>query len=281
MERASIYGCRAKIHRAKQDLLYLDSLIALSTVNHEHGIFTQVDEQVGLGVVRVVFPYATRLWWGTVIGEIAHDLRSALDNLVSQLVILNGESPTKRNQFPIFAVPAEYAQKVGSYLRGTTPIARTLIEALQPYHAGNGSRSHPLWLLAELSNQDKHRVPPLAVLNITAADIRMSHPAGKKIFAIGQDSWPPVLLPEDTRLDAFEDHADIMSFVLVMPGSQVNVDFQFTTAIAFADVGDATGQPVRKTLHALADFVEMTLERDFAPLFPDPPRGWILSPPWD
>jgi hypothetical protein len=42
--------------------------------------------------------------WSVVVGEIIHDLRSALDHLVCQLAIANQNSATMGHQFPIFCV---------------------------------------------------------------------------------------------------------------------------------------------------------------------------------
>src|SRR5437667_11229671 len=43
-------------------------------------------------------------------------------------------------------------------IRGIDPKAQAIIEGLQPYQTGAAWRRHPLWLLTELSNLDKHRL---------------------------------------------------------------------------------------------------------------------------
>jgi hypothetical protein len=85
--------------------------------------------------------------WGTIIGEIVHDLRSALDQLVWQLVILNDRTPTRDHSFPILA--RKPTEGLGVYARrqwidgrgkarhgslfGVSDNAVAVIDACQPY----------------------------------------------------------------------------------------------------------------------------------------------------
>lgn len=98
--------------------------------------------------------------WGVRIGEIVHNLRSALDHLVWELVILStGRPPTlpTKNQFPIFRYQDGFSGRgVRAQLRRVRQDAIDLIQAEQPFHTGEDINS-PLWHLHELSNADKHR----------------------------------------------------------------------------------------------------------------------------
>ena len=51
--------------------------------------------------------------WGVLIGEILHNLRSALDHLIWQLVILETGAPptTTKTAFPIFETAAGYKSR--------------------------------------------------------------------------------------------------------------------------------------------------------------------------
>jgi hypothetical protein len=106
--------------------------------------------------------------WEPVLGEIIHSLRSALDLLAYQLAMLHkpDEPPPPGTEFPIFIDPEQFgANRKGSgayKIRGLSETARTAIEALQPY----GSPYHPLWVLQQLSNGDKHRLGVLIVSDI-------------------------------------------------------------------------------------------------------------------
>ena len=105
--------------------------------------------------------------WGVVVGEIAHDLRSALDGIVWQLIILNGIDPSTllrpKPQFPVFLI--EETERGPCYMRDGKPMIHgritdkqeALIERLQPYNRPTPNRD-ALWLLHELNNADKHRL---------------------------------------------------------------------------------------------------------------------------
>jgi len=94
---------------------------------------------------------------GLIVGEFGHNLRAALDNLLWQLVLLRGGSPTRKTQFPIYESRERYQSSLGM-LRGISADDRALIEAYQPFQIGNGAPDAYLALLAWLSNVDKHRV---------------------------------------------------------------------------------------------------------------------------
>jgi len=101
---------------------------------------------------------------GVILGDVVHNLRSALDHLVWQLVLLYGNHPGRWNQFPIYSGRQDFLTDVVHAERG--PLhgipqdskAWTLIEQAQPYRRGKGRKTHALAVLRELSNEDKHRV---------------------------------------------------------------------------------------------------------------------------
>lgn len=107
---------------------------------------------------------------GVMFGEILHNLRSALDQLVWQLVLLNDRTPCRWNAFPVCVVrkvskvdpkrPA-WTRDWPSKLKGVSRKHRALINAVQPYHGRGGFKRkqlHPLMLLTDLWNTDKHRI---------------------------------------------------------------------------------------------------------------------------
>jgi hypothetical protein len=136
---------------------------------------------------------------GAAIGDIVHNLRSALDHLAWQLAILAGNNPPPENtEYPVFKDEAQYRPKniklgkpppPGSGLfkvRGLAADDHALIESLQPYktHVINPA-SAPLWVLHDLANIDKHRICPVTIPVVSwarlpgrAADRRREAPHG-------------------------------------------------------------------------------------------------------
>jgi hypothetical protein len=94
--------------------------------------------------------------WGLTVGDVLHNLRSALDSLAWQLVILStGTEPpeqiARKIYFPLAASPDSFFRR--AVLEHVLPVHRDLMHDVQPYQAGYGA----LGTLDELSRQDKHR----------------------------------------------------------------------------------------------------------------------------
>jgi hypothetical protein len=116
--------------------------------------------------------------WGAIIGEVVHNLRSAIDHLVWKLSDkhsgpapphpLPRGSPWSRIEFPIFPSARDFAKGAPGKLWAIDPALVRRIRAVQPF-TGPKPRRSPLWLLHELSNIDKHRHPPVVglLVNVT------------------------------------------------------------------------------------------------------------------
>ena len=104
--------------------------------------------------------------WSVRIGEILYNLRSALDHLVWGLVITNGETPGRHNEFPIVNDITEWDSHKSRKLRGVSSKVENMINRLQPYTGGMNLPFDvsAFWTLATLCNIDKHRH-----LNLVAA----------------------------------------------------------------------------------------------------------------
>lgn len=117
------------------------------------------------------------------LGKIVHDLRSALEHAVWQLVIDNGKRPRSSTGFPIFASEIDYLEGNArnppgiNRLRGVPDEARTLITSIQPYQElalGNDPRLTTLYVLNQLWNIDKHRTLNLMALGMRGTSLRVS-----------------------------------------------------------------------------------------------------------
>jgi hypothetical protein len=100
-----------------------------------------------------------------IIGDVIHNLRSALEHLAHEL---SGKNPW--SQFPIFTDGSDFKKKGRPMMKGITGKERTLIERVQPYVASNPARSDPLAMISELSNLDKHRLPIPVVAAVNTTD---------------------------------------------------------------------------------------------------------------
>ncbi|MDP9238656.1 MAG: hypothetical protein M3P30_14880 [Chloroflexota bacterium] len=119
-------------------------------------------------VASVLAPPEFRL--SVIVGEIIHDLRSALDNLACALAYQNSQSRCESTEFPIFSDSKKFRRKRSRLIGEIDPDAQAIIEGLQPYHRGQDFRCDPLWMLYQLSNIDKHRLFHLTTWVIDGAN---------------------------------------------------------------------------------------------------------------
>jgi hypothetical protein len=114
-------------------------------------------------------PFTIPLRFSVMVGDVFHNLRSALDQLAFQLgkLELGGVEPPRRTEFPIFKDKDEFLRTTrGGGLNKIAALSQrhqALIQALQPYHRRKKALGHPLWVLHEFSNLDKHRLPSYAM----------------------------------------------------------------------------------------------------------------------
>jgi len=122
---------------------------------------------------------------GLITGDVIHNLRSALDHLAYQLVLVNSATPTRQTCFPIF----DSAQIVTTGTRQVQGMAQTAIDAInaaKPYQSGTDE----LWWLHKLDIADKHHAPLLTLMRVGEADIEV--PGG---FWQPGFKWPDFAMP--------------------------------------------------------------------------------------
>lgn len=193
--------------------------------------------------------------WPVLIGEVAYNLRSALDQLVCQLALL--KEPTRDHNFcvvnhatfPLFLDPetATTVKQSAKFTRGRLHYLRgehiTAIERFQPYNPGNRDAFNPLWLLHQLNNTDKHNIVVLVAKYIL--DPRFRLPPGT-----GGES-----------LFARQREANRNSDPAGRPWEQVDMNDQPPYQVAFGDRCKAVdGFPVVSTLRSMSKSVSTVVE---------------------
>ena len=99
----TVEGIRFKLARAEEHLKTLDAMRDGCVGDNPYSIQPEFDAKTGWHTIRMVARPPSP-WLGVVIGDAAHDLRSALNHLAWQLASLDGEPPEPdKVQFPIFS----------------------------------------------------------------------------------------------------------------------------------------------------------------------------------
>ena len=164
-------GVRAKIERAREhrDALEAEIEPVLREERDPIQLSAKLDSDSGYHVFRVaVMPDRWLLRVAVILGDIVHNLRSALDLLAWQLVLnYYGRPKTEEHRRLVkFPIEQKRSSVTSSYTYSkVSPADRADIEWAQPYYAPNFPtrfrrvpKLHTLATLHRFSNRDKHRV---------------------------------------------------------------------------------------------------------------------------
>lgn len=99
--------------------------------------------------------------WPLRVGDILHNMRSALDALVYSIALKHSGKPTDKEardiQFLICDSPSEFANRSQQRHGRMSPAAQDAVASIQPYQRRKAGTKNELAVLRELSNIDKHR----------------------------------------------------------------------------------------------------------------------------
>ncbi len=197
--------------------------------------------------------------WGVWLGEIAHNLRSALDNTITVLTLRNGAFPMRDNAFPVCLKQSEWRNRVRKKWPAEGPLANVsradfdLIEGLQPYQGvdlsrdPDGATRKPLAALTQVNNADKH-----AALHAAVACL-VPH-AEQRLLSI-EPEMPVEVVWRREPLTALERGAEMTRYRLLGPiPSKFRVLINWPLAVRFTDhMGRSVG------FHELPDMWDAVL----------------------
>jgi len=152
---------RIKVERAKK---HLRDLAAEVLAKEGVGVVTRnLDTQGGKGSANTIkfgltndAPKIVPCFSADVlagVGDIAHNLRTALDHLMCHLLLVAGSKITKQDYFPISESFDRYESRKAGIVNRVRPKVIETLDWLKPYKGGNDD----LWRVHELDRIDKHR----------------------------------------------------------------------------------------------------------------------------
>ncbi len=184
--------------------------------------------------------------FGVILGDSIHNLRSALDHLMWQVTLLDGGIPNNQTQFPIIKESeTKFDAEANRRIPDLSSKHRALVKRAQPYHEGDKAALHPLAVLNELSNADKHRI-----LNVTYQVVPDMRETVERLIQKIENSDPsPVrgifVAEKGTRLEDGTPWLRIPWHREEEPPRSVNVVGQIALPIAFGDMGLAAEEMAR------------------------------------
>jgi hypothetical protein len=194
--------------------------------------------------------------FSALIGDIAHNLRSALDHLAWHLVQISPAFPKAKDReiyFPIFEDASEYQKGKMRKIQGMSDTAIQAIDDIKPY--GRLDKSNPMagignlalyWLNA-IDLQDKHRllIPAWAAApGHSLTKSKRAEVANVLRVAFGSEDAPvmgPSLIPSNLPL---EDGCKLCT----LPIAEVDDDMKFRFQIAFGEPASMRGKEILSTI---------------------------------
>jgi hypothetical protein len=248
-------GVDAKLRRAECHLQAIKAqVLEFAAPNPEH--FVTDYDQARKQMVTRPHPslFASREDWATVIGDCVHNLRSALDHLAHELVVLGGGTPKSgRNgtAFPIY--DSRLGPNGGPRIVQITTVQGNVaadvlafIEGLQPYERTDEPLGHPLWVLSELDNMDKHRTLALTGVALNG-------------FGLAINTLRDIDLHfENVGFSGpFDENTELATWKATVRGANPEMHVQPRGAIevALAPPCIQAGEPLISTLEGLRDYV--------------------------
>lgn len=186
MKTPSLEGVEEKIDRAKRHLSDLGGLLEAALDPNRYQVVCEEEGETGKYAYRIEGTPLVDPEWSVIVGDFLFNLRSALDHLAWQLVILDGGTPNENTQFPILeAAPVDRAGNRRPVQLKPPVSSREILHALeraQPYSRMDGAAidatQMPLWAIKRLNNIDKHRLLLVVACVLNIRDMSWGLPEG-------------------------------------------------------------------------------------------------------
>jgi len=291
----ALFGPIKKVDRAQEQLKALDIEIEeFLKADRYGGVVAEFNRRTREHALRLVTTGdgTPPLRWSLDIGEIAFNLRSALDHIAIQLALsVPGQKATdalyEKTQFPIcLHGPDSSKRKRWRWKNGMSYITyisrkhRAILQGMQPYSRRDRKRArfgpfrgrvplgrkHPLWLLREVNNADKHRLLLVTARVVSGMSLIVTEaPKGFKIEHVTFKAGMELI-----------HGAKIGSIRITGNPHDVRMKFGVSPEVVFASGCRAVkGLPVVGTLEAMHDEVDRVI-RILAAQFP--PLGATYPP---
>lgn len=253
------YAWRSKLRRAEQHLREFNERCNDYLTTANVGFEYETVPTAGHIHVRLRADHEPPMSLGVVVGDVLHNLRSALDAIAWEACQRAGVPPAREADvyFPIGLDPKDWRSLAGSKLPGLSSTDRAIFKELQPWYHRHVAQSfgvemdadvvprHPLARLNDLAKRDRHRVP---------------HP----ILARAGDTW--IGSPEDVVVE-LEWHGappwvpgDVVLTWRVIPADRVaDASPAGSPILAFTEDAALAGQSCTSELGAMRQSVTTAL----------------------
>lgn len=249
-----------KLDRAKEHFYTLQTEIQTFLDSKPYELRIEEEPQTGDLVYRVRVKAEPPIKLSLITGDIIHNLRSALDHLIYQLIVINGKTPNKNSAFPIYTRKADFDTDGHKKINGIGAAATTIIKAIKPYKEGN---LH-LWQLSQLDNADKHRL--IITVGSAHRNIIIDMAYALRQFPRTRDLPPmPIALRSQDREFPLKDNAEVFRIMKAARGTSDEANHQATFEIAIGEGEIIQGDSLVESLQKFIEETESVITQ-FQPL---------------
>ena len=154
MEAKPFHGSKLKIARAETHISELADKIPVYLARDPFAVFREINTDTGKDQVSMRGREEVPDEFIGIFGDAVHNLRSALDILANDLVVLSGVTP-KKVYFPFGRDPDNFEDQLNQKMAGAKPDILNVIRGVKPFPAAFGGNEF-LRSLHDLDIQDKH-----------------------------------------------------------------------------------------------------------------------------
>ena len=234
-------GIDAKLDRGERILAQVgaewDAWMATEPVSWVSGF----DSGKGIFIVVMVMREAPPTVIALLASEFVHHVRSSLDHLACYLVEASGSHITTHIAWPVLksrkAWKKNVVQSERSMLDGASRTALAFVESKQPYRDSGGVQEHPLVMLHDLWNLDKHQM-------LSATPLYVRPPDWRSLIHVDPESEPIEFRWVIDSDSVLQEKALIawMRFPIGQPLPKIVMDGRLPVTIG---IGDGAGVEVR------------------------------------
>jgi len=218
----------AKLGRAEELLNHLNTEVrAWLNFKPYSGVPTHNAEMTHYAITARVHREPDIVRWSLQVADIVHNLRCALDHMLWAIVVHESlpNDPVGAGadhlQFPIWECPPNSDARRN--IRCLSQPVRAAIKFVQPYHAvfTHPLPIHPLILLNDIDNRNKHRLLHLAISSAASGKVRFNY--------VGNAQNDPEVSIERGEI---KDGTELVSATFKIPQPDVTYEFEFRLIIA-------------------------------------------------
>jgi hypothetical protein len=261
-------GPKLKVERAKRHLADLKAAMESFFATKPHEMISEKDSKTGEEIFRIRIHKCIPSDISIITGDVIHNLRSGLDQLICALVIANRRQITRGNGFPIAGSLEKFERAAVAKLKNLSVKADGFIRSLKPYNGADST----FWQLNELDILDKHNaIIPVAVGQVQiglqlgmpglfrSPDQTQMYVGGGPTDAIPLGFEQGFFTPSDAKPIPFlHDNCEVYRMGAKIARFPHNVEL--VGKIAFGKTEATNYEPIFDTLESFSKLVESTID---------------------